>query len=225
MDLVVFDANGDGVFDRKDSALGTTLGLDLNNDGRIWGASEFRNMEEILEICGQTMQVADLDPSGLSITFRVSELKAPTVNSPVPFFSVSTTSGQMLRSDDFRGRVHLLDFWASWCEPCVAGLSEMDSLARAHPKDLVVVGVDVDEPERRAAADRLIRDKALSFPQVIREQGEKDFLWKMFGSMQGAKLSIPLFVVMDRDGVIRYAGGGDFADLKGLVERLLAPTR
>jgi hypothetical protein len=81
----------------------------------------------------------------------------------------------------------------------------------------------VDEPERRVAADQVILEKSVLFPQVIREQGEKDFLWKMFGSMKGANLVIPLFVVVDREGRIKYAdhGGANLVDLKAVLQRLL----
>ena len=226
MGLMVLDLNGDGVFDRNDSTKGTTIGLDLNNDGRLYGAGEYRKLEEIMDVCGLPLQVAELDPSGLSITFRVSTLTVPTINTPIPPFSVETNEGKLIRSSDFRGKIHILDFWASWCAPCVAKLVAMESVAREHQNDVVVIGINVDEPERRVAAEKLIREKALSFPQVIRTQGEKDFLWKMFGSMQGVKLFIPLYVVVDREGVIRYAGDGsdDLSTLKDLVQQLLKPA-
>jgi hypothetical protein len=102
-------------------------------------------------------------------------------------------------------------------------LDHVAALARDFPTGLKVYGVDVDEPERQAAADQVIREKGVLFPQIIREQGEKDFLWKMFGSMQGANLTIPLFVVVDRDGRIQYSGHGgeNLADLKSVLQRLL----
>jgi thiol-disulfide isomerase/thioredoxin len=124
-----------------------------------------------------------------------------------------------------RGTVHVLDFWASWCGPCVAELDDVAALAREHAKDLKVYGIDVDEPERRTAADRIVQAKGALFPQVIRDQGEKDFLWRMFGSMNGVKLTIPLFVVVDRDGHIQYAshGGENLAELKAVLARVLPP--
>lgn len=226
VNLAVFDFNGDGVFDRRDSRQATTLAFDFNHDGHFSG-NDWHMMAEILDVCGTPLEVAELDPGGASITFRVSELKAPLVGDLAPAFSVPTVNGPPLRSADMRGSVHLLDFWASWCVPCVAELNDIASLAREYPRDLKVYGIDVDEPERRGAADRVIKEKGVLFPQVIREQGEKDFLWKMFGSMAGIKLSIPLFVVVDRGGRIRYAGNGGekLADLKAVLERVLTPGK
>jgi hypothetical protein len=55
------------------------------------------------------------------------------------------------------------------------------------------------------------------------EQSEKDSPWKIIDSMDGIKLSIPLFVVIDRDGRTQYAGsGGDnLSGLKSVLQRLL----
>jgi peroxiredoxin len=197
--------------------------LDNDDDGRFFGAAEYRKAEEVMDVCGLPLQVAELDPAGLSIVFRTSALTVPQVNSPIPPFSVVTTSGALIRSSDFRQKLHILDFWASWCGPCVAKLVAMESIARDYSQEASVIGINVDEPERRAAAEQLIREKALSFPQVIRAQGEKDFLWKMFGSMSDVRLSIPLYVVVDGDGLIRYAanGGDDLRELKKAVEAAL----
>src|SRR5258706_5748415 len=120
----------------------------------------------------------------------------------------------------------MLDFWASWCASGGAKVVDMESYGREHPDAVTVIGINVDEPESRSAAERLIREKALSFPQVIRAQGERDFLWKSFGSMQSVRLSIPLYVVVDSQGVIRYAanGGDDLAALKDVVREILPPN-
>lgn len=223
MNVVVLDLNGDGVFDRKDSLRGTTIGLDMNDDGRIWGAAEWRKANEIIEVCGRPLEVADLDSTGLSIAFKESDLKPAVVGSQVPSFAITTTEGTTIRSENFRGRVHLLDFWASWCAPCVAKLVDMNAIARENPKALAVIGINVDEPGQRAAAEKVIGQKQLSYPQVIRGRGEDDYLWKVFGSMERVRLSIPLYVVIDSQGTIRYAGpGGEgLADVKGVLRDLL----
>ena len=218
--LAAIDFNGDGRFDRNDSLNATTLAIDLDSDGRFFGQREWRKMAEIVELCGVPLQVAELDPAGLSITFRASEIQAPKIGDRIPSFSVSTTDGRLLRSDELRGKVHVLDFWASWCAPCVETLDTFNTLAREREAKLGVYGINVDEPSRRAAADRILKEKSLSYPQAIRERGENDFLWKMFGSMVDVRLSIPLIVVVDRQGIIRYAGG-DVDRVRALLPELL----
>jgi thiol-disulfide isomerase/thioredoxin len=118
----------------------------MNDDGIFFGAAEFRKVEEIIDVCGLPLEVVELDPAGLFISFRISKVTVPTVNAPIPSFSVTTNEGQLIRSSDFRRKIHILDFWASWCAPCVAKLVEMESVAREHPKELAVIGINVDEP-------------------------------------------------------------------------------
>ncbi len=223
MNIAVIDLNGDAVFDRKDSLQGTTIALDVDNDGRFWGSAEWRKANEIIEVCGRPVEIADLDPAGLSITFKDSHLTRAATGTVVPSFAVTSSKGQTIRSDDFRGRVHLLDFWASWCGPCVASLAHVEAIARQHGNAMAVIGINVDEPAQRDAAEKVVADRALSFPQVIRGLGEDDYLWKMFGSMESARLSVPLYVVIDTNGVIRYAGSGgeDLAEVRKILEELV----
>jgi thiol-disulfide isomerase/thioredoxin len=218
----VMDITGDGVFDQRDFRKGTTIGLDMNNDGKVWGASEYRMGEEILDICGSRLEVDSVEPTGSAITFRESGLDVPVVGRSVPSFAMTTTNGDVLQSREFGGRVYLLDFWASWCAPCVANWTALEPLAHQHAKELTVIGISVDDAGRRLAAEKLIADKHLSFPQVMRGLGERDPLWKMFGSMAGARLSIPLYVVIDRGRVIRYAGH-NLSDATAAIKLLLAP--
>lgn len=218
--VYVLDFNGDGRFDEADSKSATTLGLDLNTDGRLWGASEYNKMSQIVEVCGIPLEVAGLDPVGGSITFKRSQIRPLAIGDTLPEFTLATTAGRTLRSSDFRRRVHVLDFWASWCAPCVEKLHKLDEIARASASEVHVVGVNVDDADRRLIAERLIAEKALSFPQVIRGLGDEDFLWKMFGSMSGIRLSIPLYVVIDLEGRISYAGGGgdDLQELSKAIQ-------
>jgi hypothetical protein len=112
VNLAVFDFNADGVFDRKESRQATTLAFDFNHDGHFYG-DDWHYMAEIVDVCGTPLEVAELDPAGASIVFRVSDLKAPAVGGMVPAFAVPTVGGDWLKSAQMRGGVYLLDFWAS----------------------------------------------------------------------------------------------------------------
>ncbi len=65
-----------------------------------------------------------------------------------PNFSFTTENGRTVSLNNFGGKVLLLNFWASWCPPCVEETPSLDELARAFgPKGLVVLAVSVDEKE------------------------------------------------------------------------------
>ncbi|MGA2561648.1 MAG: TlpA disulfide reductase family protein [Terracidiphilus sp.] len=217
VNLAVWDFNGDGVFDRRDTQA-TTILMDLNGDGDF-GKGERTYTAAIVHVCGNDMQVAELDPSGNSITFEVAPNHPIKIGAPVPHFSVPRTDGQILRSADLRGKVTVLDFWASWCGICVEKMGEVETLARDHAADTRFYGVNVDSARALSKAKRILVDQGISYPQVMRGLGDEDPLWRQFGSVGTNDLSTPLYVVVDQVGRIAYAGSGG-TDLSELMKAM-----
>jgi peroxiredoxin len=222
VNIAVWDFNGDGIFDRKDTQA-TTIEMDLNGDERF-GPGEYTFMSAIVPVCGKDVQVAELDPSGNSITFEIAPNHPIKVGAPVPHFSVPETDGKVLRSADMRGEVTVLDFWASWCAICVAKMGEVETLAQQHSADARFYGINVDEPAALSKAKRIVVEKGISYPQVMRGQGSQDPLWRQFGSVGSNDLTTPLYVVINRIGTIAYAGSGgtDLADLRQALDAAIA---
>jgi thiol-disulfide isomerase/thioredoxin len=225
VNIGVRDFNGDGIFDRKDTQA-TTIEMDLNDDGSF-GRGEHTFMSAIVHICGKDIQVAELDPSGNSITFEIAPSHPIKVGTPVPHISVLRTDGHLLRSAEMRDEVTVLDFWASWCAICVAKMGEVETLAQEHASEARFYGINVDAPEAISRAKRIVREKRISYPQVMRGLGTEDPLWRQFGSVGTNDLSTPLYVVVDRIGKIAYAGDGgtDLAEIKkAMGDAIAAPA-
>jgi peroxiredoxin len=65
-----------------------------------------------------------------------------------PDFSITTDSGKAISAKDYGGKLLLLNFWATWCPPCVQEIPGLNEMARQlGPKGLVVLGVSVDKDE------------------------------------------------------------------------------
>lgn len=221
--FTVLDLNSDGQFDSEDFFRGTSIGLDRNSDESIWGKDEYLKGEQIIEYCGEAFLIDRVAVDGTSITFATTALRVPIVGEHVPAFLLTTVDGKTIDSRSLRNKVHLLDFWASWCKPCVEKFSVVKRLSKEFKDDVSIIAVNVDEAPRLPMARQIIRDYRLPWPHVMTGRGEADSVWKIFGAIGGNRLGIPLYVLVDAEGRLRYAGSGgeDLSDLRVEIKDLL----
>ena len=100
--------------------------------------------------------------------------------------------GARMRLSDLQGKVVILDFWASWCEPCAIQGRILDKIARQHPDDLVVLGINVEEEP--ALARRHAEAQGVSYPILSDPEGEVQVLYSAHG--------LPALVVVSPDGTV-----------------------
>jgi len=114
-----------------------------------------------------------------------------------PAFAVQTRDGRWLTADSLRGRVVLVNVWATWCPPCRAEMPAMQQLADAYAKEgLVVLGLSVDQGPA-ADVDSFLRERGISYPNAIITH---DVL-ASFGGVRG----YPTSFLIDREGILRHA--------------------
>jgi len=88
--------------------------------------------------------------------------KVVGVGGKAPDFRVTTDSGRVISRSDFGGRLLVLNFWATWCPPCVEEMPSLDEFQRRlAPQGVVVLGVSVDRSER--AYREFLRKEKVSF--------------------------------------------------------------
>lgn len=116
---------------------------------------------------------------------------------------------------DFRGRPLLINFWATWCPPCVHELPELDRFARAQRDRLNVVGLAIDQ---RAAVQDFLRKQPLEFPIGI-AGFEGTELGRLFGNVAGV---LPFTVLLDARGQVaqRKVGETHASELQAWARRL-----
>jgi thiol-disulfide isomerase/thioredoxin len=101
--------------------------------------------------------------------------------------------GQAVRLHDLRGRVVLLNFWATWCAPCRDEMPALETLARElGPRGLTVVGVNYKESQ--ADVQAFVREQKLGFPILLDDAGEVAKRYQVF--------ALPVSVLVDRRGMI-----------------------
>jgi thiol-disulfide isomerase/thioredoxin len=133
-----------------------------------------------------------------------------------PAYSYVSLDGEELSAESLRGKVVLVNFWATWCTPCRV---EMPALQRMHerhgPEGFVVVGLAVDRASTEAVRT-FVRERAVTYP-IAHVGGDAEVL---FGGVRG----YPTSFLLDRSGKIRHTVIGPVApvSLEPAVRRLLA---
>lgn len=123
--------------------------------------------------------------------------------SRAPDFELVTLDGQPARLSNLRGKVVLLNFWATWCPPCKAEMPDLEAIYREYgdAQGLVVVGVNYEEDA--APVEAFVRERGLSFPVWLDRKGEA-----------AAKLGVrglPVSFIIDREGYVLDAWNGQIA--------------
>ena len=133
-----------------------------------------------------------------------------------PAYAFVSLDGEELSAESLRGKVVLVNFWATWCTPCRV---EMPALQRMHerhaPAGFVVVGLAVDRASTQAVRD-FVRERGVTYP-IAHVGSEAEAL---FGGVRG----YPMSFLLDRTGKIRHTVIGPVAplSLEPAVRRLLA---
>jgi len=133
------------------------------------------------------------------------------VGSPAPDFELPLTDGSgTLRLSEFRGKVVVLNWFASWCEPCRREFPLLEDAHRALADEVVVLGVDYGEGRETAAG--FVAEMGVTFPTAVDATGEVGRAYGLFG--------LPTTFVIGRDGEVlaRHAGELDVEKLQGLLD-------
>ena len=136
------------------------------------------------------------------------------VGKAAPGFARADLDGKAVDLAAVRGRVVLVNFWASWCGPCLVEMPRFAEWRRERPADLAVIGFSMDDDP--ATAERVRRKLAIDYPIAMADPA--------LAESYGGILGLPVTFLIDRQGVIhgRFQGETDLEKLKARVAELLA---
>ena len=154
----------------------------------------------------------------LAYGFRMSprDIPSPLLGRPAPAFALATLEGAPWSLEANRGKVVVLNFWASWCYPaCYEEAPVLERNWRGYrERGVVVVGVDIQD--KRDAALKFVGDFGLTFPVAQDLKGTVSVDYGVYG--------VPETFFVDRQGRIRVKHVGAVTDdvFRTTVDRLLA---
>jgi len=140
--------------------------------------------------------------------------KGAAPGGPAPDFALKSLDGQTVSLHDYKGKVVLINFWATWCPPCKAEIPALEAAYRANKdKGFVVLGIDIAESQQVVAP--FVAGMGMTYPVLLDEQDKLMALYRGLG--------LPMSILVDRDGIIRERHIGELseAELSSYLKKLL----
>ncbi len=138
------------------------------------------------------------------------------LDSPAPEFALPDLGGQTVALNDFKGKVVMIEFWATWCGPCRMSMPLMETLQKEFANDMVLLAVNLQENKEEVLD--YVRAQGVHSRVLLDEEGS-------VGSVYGAD-SIPMQILIDRKGIVRHIqaglGQGTASQLRSQIQKLVS---
>lgn len=142
-----------------------------------------------------------------------SAAKPKAASKKIADFSLETVDGKTVSLSDYVGNnVVMLDFWATWCEPCLAAMPHLNEIYRRHKSEgFVLLSISMDGPDTVAEVRAYCQRHKLAFPVLLDEESRAV-------SLYNPKRSAPFSVLIAKDGTILHKRDGYQAGDESAIE-------
>lgn len=130
-------------------------------------------------------------------------------------FTLPTLNGEPVSLSDARGKITIVNFWATWCPPCREEMPHMQSFYEKHHEDVEILAVNVTNmDDGRPIIERFVQEHELTFPILLDESGEVGLMYEV--------MTLPTSYILDTEGRVfqKIVGAMDEQVMNELVEAL-----
>jgi thiol-disulfide isomerase/thioredoxin len=189
----------------------------------LWGAVLI-GVAAVLYIIAQASQQPPAAPAAVAPPAETHDvakkLEHPADGQPAPAYAFFDPQGKKITAADFKGKVVVLNLWATWCGPCKVEMPTLAKLAKEYAgKPVAVVPVSIDKPEAVDAAKAFIGENA---PLAFYSDPDAKLPWELKPQATG----MPTTLILGKDGLERGRISGqadwDQAGAKQVIDKLLA---
>lgn len=109
-----------------------------------------------------------------------------------PDFALTSTEGKTVKLSDYKGKIVIVDFWATWCPPCRKGVPDLIDLQSKYKEKLLIIGISLDYGKTKDDVKPFIKNYGINYPVVYYDE-------KVLNDYGGIE-SIPTSFIIDSEG-------------------------
>lgn len=123
-----------------------------------------------------------------------TNVKVTLKDDKAPEFSLKSVDGKTVKLSDYKGKVVIIDFWATWCPPCRKGIPDLISIQNEFKDKVVIIGISLDREKTIKDVPGFVKNNGINYPVVYGD----DKVVIDYGGIQ----SIPTSFVVDKNGTV-----------------------
>jgi thiol-disulfide isomerase/thioredoxin len=140
---------------------------------------------------------------------------AVDIGQTAPSFKLPDLDGREISLEEFKGKIILLDFWATWCSPCRMTMPVIENLSKEYPDDMVILAVNMQE--KKETIEKYAFEQAIKSRILLDKEGTVSATYGAY--------AIPMQFLIDRSGIVRHIQTGYGPNMASQMRAQIEPLR